>query len=87
MIGMISAVLGSKAIKITGGVGLSTALFAAVVTLIDNVEKTTKVYVDTKHSQTIDHVQYLKEGQEDIKKMLRDINNHLLRQKRGKDGR
>jgi len=78
---VINAILASKTIKVSTGITLGSGIVAFLMGMIDKVDKDTKIYVDTKHEQVMDHVEHLKGGQEDIKKMLRDINNHLLRKK------
>jgi len=78
---LLTLFLNSKGAKgaIGGGsaVALVIAASAMIDTRIDKVKASTKIYVDLKHEKVMVEVKHLKEGQIDMKKMLRTIDRRL----------
>jgi len=78
MLSVISAVFGSKALKVVGGLGISSGILTVFMGMIDKVESNTRIYVDIKHETVRAEITNLKVNQDSMMRLLMDINNHLL---------
>lgn len=80
-----------KGAKVTGGLAGTGGIFAILFGLhtdislkIDKAEANSKVYADSKHELIKQDVAHLREGQTDIKSMLKVIDQRLYNMKKAK---